>query len=87
MPSDVPYHYVVDAEGILRIVEEQNEATEGNLICDNSHPDYLKTHFVLSDPEGIEQFDNVDLFFFDKYLPVVNGRYFFMLNSRGTIRI
>ena len=34
--------------------------------CDNSHPDYLKTHFVVSDINGVEQFDNVDLFFFDK---------------------
>ena len=66
MPDGAPYHYIVDTAGILRVVEEQNEATEGNIICDNSHPDYLKTHFVLSDINGVEQFDNVDLFFFDK---------------------
>ncbi|GLS92021.1 hypothetical protein GCM10007916_30910 [Psychromonas marina] len=64
-PEGVFYHYGVDANGILRIEEEQNEATEGNFICDNTHPDYLKTHFILSDQNGVEQFDNVDLFFYD----------------------
>jgi len=65
-PEGFFYHYEVDGNGVLRILEEQNEATEGNIICDNSHPDYLKTHFILSDVNGIEQFDNVDLFFFDQ---------------------
>ncbi|WP_019613638.1 hypothetical protein [Psychromonas ossibalaenae] len=75
MPDSVAYHYVVDDAGILRIPEEQDEATEGNIICDNSHPDYLKTHFILSDNNGVEQFDNVDLFFFDKQtaLDYANG--------------
>ncbi|WP_051303028.1 hypothetical protein [Psychromonas aquimarina] len=75
MPDNFPYHYIVDESGILRIPEEQDEATEGSIICDNSHPDYLKTHFILSDENGVEQFDNVDLFFFEKHkaLEYANG--------------
>jgi len=74
IPEGEEYPYVVDDAGVLRFTDEQDQAyagdSEGNVICDSSHPDYLKTHFIVN---GV--FDNVELFFFDKQvaLDYANG--------------
>jgi hypothetical protein len=61
IPADLILHYQVSDNGLLYIEEDQDTASEGNRITCGSTSDYIKTQFVVN-----EQFDNVDLYFFDK---------------------
>ncbi|MCG6200260.1 hypothetical protein [Psychromonas antarctica] len=61
IPADLILHYQVSDNGLLYIEEDQDTASEGNRISCGSTSDYIKTQFVVN-----EQFDNVDLYFFDK---------------------
>lgn len=59
--EDETLHFAISEEGLLYIEEEQDEAIQGSLIVCGSTSDYIKTIYLI---DG--EFDNVDLFFFDK---------------------